>query len=162
MDKKGGVIMNIGIIVYSKTENTYSVAQKLQEKLLAAGNEVEIERVVPAGEVNPGSKDIKFETQPDVGVYDALVFGSPVHAFSLAPAMKAYMEQITSLEDKKIACFVTKGMPFNRTGGNQAISKMKKISQSKGGTVIGTEIVIWRGDYQKKISDLVEKFSKLF
>lgn len=154
--------MNIGIIVYSQTEHTYSVAQKLQEKLSSDGHSVNIERIVPAGDVHPGSKDIKFEKQPDVGAYDALVFGSPVHAFSLAPAMKAYMEQISSLEGKKIVCFVTKGVPFNRTGGNQAISKMKKICQSKGGTVIGTEIVIWRGKYQKKIADLVEKFSRLF
>ncbi len=154
--------MKIGIIVYSQTENTFSVATKLKEKLVADGHEAEIDRVIPAGEVHPGSKNITFETQPDISAYDALVFGSPVHAFSLAPAMKAYLGQIQSLQDKKIACYVTKGLPFNRTGGNQAISQMKKLCESKGGTVIGTDIVVWRGKTEKKTANLVEKFSKLF
>jgi len=95
-------------------------------------------------------------------MYDALIFGAPVHAFSLAPAMKAYLEQITSLQNKKVACFVTKGLPFHRTGGKQAISQMKKISESKGGTVLGTGIVVWRGGREKEIADLADKFSKLF
>jgi flavodoxin len=154
--------MEIGIVVYSQTEHTYSVAQKLQEKLSQAGNSVNVERVTIAGDANPGSKNITFETQPNVDAYDGLVFGAPVHAFSLAPPMKAYMEQIPSLENKKIACFVTKGLPFNRTGGNQAISKMKKICESKGGTVIGTEILVWRGGHEKKMAGMVEKLSVLF
>ena len=41
--------MKIGIIVYSQTENTYSVALKLQDKFLADGHEVNVERVIPAG-----------------------------------------------------------------------------------------------------------------
>ncbi len=154
--------MKIGILVYSQTEHTYSVAQKLQEKLQEKGKEVEIERVVPSGEVHPGSKDIKFETLPDVEKYDALIFGSPVHAFSLAPAMKAYLEQIPSLQSKNIALFVTKGVPFNWTGGNQAIGKMKKICQSKGGTIVGTDIVVWNKSRDKKIGDLIRKFSVIF
>ena len=154
--------MKIGIVVYSQTEHTYSVAEKLQEKLQEEGKEVEIERVVPSGEVHPGSKDIKFETLPDVEKYDALIFGSPVHAFSLAPAMKAYLEQIPSLQNKSIALFVTKGAPFNWTGGNQAINKMKKICQSNGGTIVGTDIVVWNKSRDKKIGDLIRKFSVIF
>ena len=93
--------MKIGIIVHSQTGHTYSVAQKLQEKLSAVGHEVNVERVTPVGEVNPGAKNIKFETLPDVNVYDALIFGAPVQAFSLSAVMKAYMDQIKSLNDKK-------------------------------------------------------------
>jgi len=113
--------MNIGIIVYSQTNHTYAVAQKLQEKLTAEGHDVNLESVVPAGEVKPGEINVNFQNQPDTGPYDALIFGSPVHGFSLAPAMNAYMNQIPSLQDKKIACFVTKGLPFESTGGNQTI-----------------------------------------
>jgi flavodoxin len=159
---RGGFGMKIGIVVYSQTEHTYSVAQKLQEKLQEEGKEVGIERVVPEGEVHPGSKDIKFETLPDVEKYDALIFGSPVHAFSLAPAMKVYLEQIPSLQNKKIAAFVTKGLPFNWTGGNQALGKMKNICQSKGGNIIGTEVVVWNKSRDKKIGDLIRKFSVIF
>lgn len=154
--------MKIGIIVHSQTGNTYSVAQKLKEKFLEAGHAVSIEKVIPAGEVRPRAKNIEFKTLPDVSVYDALIFGAPVQAFSLSAVMTAYMTQLSSLQDKKIACFVTKGLPFHWTGGNQAISKMKKICQSKGGTVIGTGIVVWRGKREKQIADLVAKFSALF
>jgi flavodoxin len=154
--------MKIGIIVHSQTGHTYSVAQKLQEKLSAVGHEVNVERVTPVGEVNPGAKNIKFETLPDVNVYDALIFGAPVQAFSLSAVMKAYMDQIKSLNDKKVACFVTKGAPFNWTGGNKAINQMKKIIESQGGTVIGTEIVVWRGKREEQIVELLEKFSGLF
>jgi hypothetical protein len=76
--------------------------------------------------------------------------------------MGAYLEQIPSLEDKKIACFVTKGAPFKWTGGNRAISIMKKICESKGGTIVGTDIVVWRGDIDKKINELIRIFSVLF
>jgi len=37
--------VNIGIIVYSKTGNTLSAAQKLQEKLVAHGHVVNIEQI---------------------------------------------------------------------------------------------------------------------
>ena len=154
--------MKIGIIVHSQTGNTYSVAQKLQKKLSATENEVKVERITPNGEVNPSSKNIKFETLPDLDAYDALIFGAPVQAFSLSAVMKAYMNQIKSLNNKKVACFVTKGVPFNWTGGNKAINQMKKIIESQGGTVIGTSIVIWRDKREEQIAELVEKFSELF
>jgi flavodoxin len=154
--------MKIGIIVYSQTENTYSVAQKLQEKFLANGYEAEVERVVIEGEAGPGAKNLAFQNAPDPALYDALVFGSPVQAFRLAAPMKTYLEQVDSLKDKKIACFVTKGLKFNWTGGNQAIGKMKKICDSKGGKVVGTDIVVWNKGRDKKIQDLLVKFSVLF
>jgi len=154
--------MKIGIVVYSQTQHTYSVAEKLKENLLAAGHSVNVERIIPAGEVHPGSKDITFQNQSDIQEYEALIFGSPVHAFSLAPAMKAYLEQIQSLQNKKIACYVTKGLPFHRTGGNKAISQIKKLCQSKGGTIMGTGIIVWRGGREKEIQELIGKFSALF
>jgi len=154
--------MKIGIVVYSQTEHTYSVAQKLQKILQEKGKEVELERVVMKGEAQPGSKDMEFEVMPDVEKYDALVFGSPVQAFALARPMKAYLEQIPSLQGKKIALFVTKGARFNWTGGNQAIGKMKKISQSKGGSIVGTDIVVWNKNRDEKIDALLRRFSAIF
>jgi len=159
---KEGFFMKIGIIVFSQTENSYSVALKLKDKLMDVENDVEIERVVPVGYVHPRTKIVEFQNEPDVSGYDALIFGSPVHAFNLAPAMRAYLEQIKTLQDKKIACFVTKALPFNWTGGNKAIDTMKKICESKGGTIVGTEIIVWRGDINKKIDNLTRRFSVLF
>jgi NAD(P)H dehydrogenase (quinone) len=154
--------MKIGIIVHSQTNNTYSVAEKLQGKLQEAGNDVKIEKVNMVGGNKPQGKDIQIENPPEVAGYDALVFGSPVHAFSLAPAMKIYLEQIPSLQDKKVALFVTKGVPSKWTGGSRAIGQMKKICESKGGAIVGTDIVVWRGDIDKKIAELIRKFSVIF
>jgi NAD(P)H dehydrogenase (quinone) len=155
--------MKIGIIVHSQTGNTYSVAEKLKDKLTAAGHTVNIERITSADGKQADPNKIRIEKLPDPGAYDALVLASPVQAFSLAPTMKAYMTQLPPLNGKKIACFVTKGLPFDSTGGNQAISYMKKSCESRGGTVVGTGIVAWRGaDLDKKVADLVDKLSALF
>ena len=76
--------------------------------------------------------------------------------------MKAYLEQVPSLQNKKIACFVTKGAPFKWTGGIRAIGQMKNICKSKGGTVYGTGIVVWNKNREKSIADLVDRLSGLF
>jgi len=154
--------MKIGVIVHSQTEHTYSVAQKLKETFISAGHDVDLERIVTAGDAPPGSKNIKFENKPEVDIYDGVIFGAPVHAFSLSPAMKAYLEQIESLQNKKISCFVTKGAPFKWTGGTRAIGQMKDICKSKGGKVNGTGIIVWNKNREKPIADLVDKFSSLF
>ncbi len=154
--------MKIGIIVHSQTNNTYSVAEKLQNKLQESGNEINLEKVNMVGGNKPQGKNIQIENPPEISGYDALIFGSPVHAFALAPAMKAYLEQIPSLKDKKVALYVTKGLPLNFTGGTRAIGQMKKICESKGATIVGTDIVVWRGDLDKKIDDLIRKFSVIF
>ncbi len=153
--------MKIGIIVHSQTDHTYSVAQKLEEKLSEAGHDVRLERVRMVGGDRPQGKDIKIENPPDVDPYEALIFGAPVHAFSLAPAMKAYLEQIPSLQDKKIALFVTKALRFEWTGGSRAIGQMKKICQSKGGMIIGTGVIVWNKGRDKKIAKVVEEFKRI-
>ncbi len=155
--------MNIGIIVYSQTGNTNSVALKLKEKLATAGHSVNIERLLLAGDMQPGAKDLQFKMRPEVGTYDALVLGAPVEAFSLSQVMKSYLTQVASLKGKKVACFVTKGLPFYWTGGSRAIGQMKKICGSKEATICGTGIVVWMGkDREKKIDEVVEKLSRLF
>lgn len=154
--------MKIGIVVHSYTGNTYEVAKKLEDKLKESGKDVEIWRVSMVGGDKPKGKDIEFKNPPEIEKYDALIFGSPVHAFALSLAMKTYLEQIPSLQDKKIALYVTKNLRFNWTGGNQAIQKMRKICQSKGGIIVGTGIIVWNKQRHKKIAELVQKFSELF
>ena len=155
--------MNIGIILYSQTGNTYSVSLKLKEKLITAGHSVNIERLKVTGEVRPGTKDIKFETLPDAEPYDALVFGSPVQAFSLSSVMVSYLTQIASLQGKKVAFLVTQFFPFPWMGGNRAVGQMKKICESKGAAVCGVAIVNWSNpSREKRITEVVEKLSKLF
>ncbi|MDH4211641.1 MAG: flavodoxin domain-containing protein [candidate division WOR-3 bacterium] len=155
--------MNIGIILWSQTGNTYSVAEKIKEKLDAAGHSVNIERIKIAGEFKPGKKDIQFETLPDVAQYDRIVFGAPVQAFSLSQVMTRYLKQLPSLKNKKVALYLTKQLRFNWTGGNQAINKMKKFCTSKDGTICGSGIVIWSSpNREQMIAEVAERISKLF
>lgn len=155
--------MKIGIIVHSQTGHTFSVAERLKDKLEAAGHSVNIERITPVDAKQTDPKKVQIEKLPDLSVYDALVFAAPVQAFSVSPVMKAYLGLLPSLSNKKIACFVTKALPFDSTGGNQAISLMKSTFESKGGTVVGTGIVNWTGGgREKKIAELVEQLGKLF
>lgn len=153
--------MRVGIIVYSQTGNTHSVARKLQEKLAADGHAANIEQVTITGDASPGK--FQLTALPAVEQYDALVLGAPVQAFALTPVMTAYLKQLSSLGDKKVACFVTKQLPFYWTGGRQAVAKMKKICQSKGAVVSRTEIVIWfKSTREQSINQCVENLSKLF
>ena len=135
--------MNIGIIVYSWSGNTLSVAEKLQEKLSAAGHSVALEQVSVVGERKRGDRKFELETLPSVEPYDAVVFGSAVEAFSLSPVLTAYLKQIGSLEGKKVACLVTQALPYPCMGGNRAIRQMRKLCQSKGATVAGSGVVNW-------------------
>lgn len=162
MSTGGLLILKIGIIIYSQTENTYSVGQRLEEKLASEGHTVVLERITPVGDVNPRSKDIDFKNAPEIQYYDALIFGSPVHAFSLAPAMRAYLEQVESLNGKDIACFVTKGLRFKWTGGTRAIGQMKKLCTSKDANVVGTGIIVWNKNRDKEIEGLLENFAGFF
>lgn len=155
--------MKIGIIVHSQTGNTYSIALKLQEVLTKSGNDVEVKRVSMVGGDRPENKaKIQLEDPPDVTDFDGLIFGAPVHAFNLSPAMQIYLEQLPSLENKKIALFVTKGLRFEWTGGSRAIGQMKNLCQSKGGEIVGTGIVIWNKQRDKKIAEVMQNFAVLF
>lgn len=155
--------MKIGIIVHSQTGNTHSVALKLEKKLKNAGNDVELKRVsMVGGDKSENKGKIQLENPPEVDEYDALIFGSPVHAFNLAPAMRLYLEQLPSIQGKKVALFVTKGLRFEWTGGTRAIGQMKKSCESKGGEIVGTGIVVWNKQRDKKIAEVVETFALLF
>lgn len=154
--------MKIGIIVHSQTGNTYSVAQKLKEKLLTAGHSVNIERITPVDDKEADAKKVRIETLPDVSTYDALVLGGPVRAAAISPVLAAYLTQLSSLDDKKIACFVTMFFPFAWMGGQRAIDQTKKICECKGAIVCGSGIVNWKSaNREKMITRIVEEFSRL-
>ncbi len=154
--------MNIGIIVYSHTGNTYSVAQKLNETLDGEKYSATLEQVTINSEAKPGESNFQFTNTPAVDHYDAIIFGAPVHAFSLATVMKSYLEQLPSLSGKNVACFVTKQLPLKWTGGNRAVNQMKDICISKGANVLGTEVVIWsKSSREQSINNCIENLSKL-
>jgi flavodoxin len=155
--------MKIGIIVYSQTGNTYSVAQKLKERLSAAKHSVGLERLKLVGEFKPGLKEYRFEALPDTAKYDALVLGSPVLGFSLSPVMKSYLAQRAAFKNTKVAFLVTEFFPFPWMGGNQAVGTMRRICESKGASVCGSGIVNWSSKRRnQQITEVVDRLSGLF
>jgi len=137
--------MKIGIIVYSQTGNTYETARRLKERLEKDSRIVKLEQVTSIGKTPSNIAAIKFDNLPKVEPYDLIVFAAPVQAFTLALVMKAYLEQIQSLQGKKVACFVTKRLASKWTGGNNAVNTMAKICAAKGASIIGRGIVVWAG-----------------
>ncbi len=155
--------MNIGLIIYSGSGNTRSVAVKLQEKLTAAGHTVSLEEITITG--NTPAQPGKFELKhiPAVDSYDALIFGAPVQAFTLNPVMKAYMAQLPPLNGKRVALFATKQLALLRLGGTGAIAAMKKEVETRGGKILGSEIVVWAEKKRAETTQkCIESISKLF
>jgi flavodoxin len=152
---------NIGIIVYSQTGNTLSVAQRLAEKLEQDGHTVSLERIEATTIQKDGS--VTLTKSPPVDNYENLVFGTPVQAFSLSQAMKSYLEQLPSLQDKTVDCLITKQLPFNWTGGNRTFRQMKRICENKGAVVRGHAIIHWRPKQREQESrEAIAFLSNLF
>jgi len=77
--------------------------------------------------------------------------------------MTRYLEQIGSLQDKKVACLVTEAFPYPWMGGNRAIRQMKRICESKGAAVCGSGIVNWmKSRRDQQIAEVVDRLSRLF
>lgn len=150
--------MNIGIIIYSQTGNTLSVAQRLEKALMSKGHTVSIERV----EIVKESMHPELKAVPDTAAYDALIFASPVHAFTLSAPMKAYLAQIPDISGKKVYCYVTMQLRQSWMGGKRSIRKITKTCKSKGADIILSGIVHWSdAEREKQIDDLVTAFSTM-
>jgi flavodoxin len=147
--------MKIGIIVYSQTGNTLSVAERIKENLLQDGNIVSIERVI-AETNDPGNLEIKLKSIPNINTYDVIVLGSPVQGFSLAPVMKKYLEQITNLNNKKVICYATQHFPYSWMGGNRAISQMEKECRKTSEDIYNAGVVNWSSkEKENKINNVI-------
>ena len=153
--------MKIGMIVFSKTNNTFSVADRLRAALAEKELDVEIERIIPEND-DPGAKPpIVFTNNPDVSPYDVVIFASPVWAFSLAVVMKEYLEQIGSLQGKKVFSFVTKQLASKFTGGNKANKQIKSAVESKGGTVEKAFVIGWKNkNREAEIDTLIAEITR--
>lgn len=155
--------MKIGLIIYSHTGNTRTVAQKVAENLTEAGHEVKIEEIAISGQTPAQADKFKLTEIPAVEDYEVIILGAPVQAFALNPVMKAYLEQLPSLRNKKVILFVTKQLPMLWVGGTGAINAMKKACEAKEAEVMGSQIVVWAGKKrQQSIKKCVDNIGSLF
>lgn len=154
--------MKIGIIVHSKTGNTFSVAKRLEESLAAAGHAVGIEKVIAVNDDQMEVDKIQLSNIPNISEYDLVLIGAPVRGFSLSAVMSAYLLQNSVLAGKDVFCYVTQFFPHPMLGGNRAIGQMKKICETQGAKVSETGVINWSSMRKEKmIKDMIEKVSRL-
>ena len=153
--------MKIGIIIYSKTGHTKSVAETLEQQLKDRGHDVTLDFI----EIAEQEKDVmhpEITKAPDASPYDFLIFGAPVQGFRLCAAMSTYLNLLDDMKGKKFACIVTQALPFKWLGGEQASRKMKSIVTDKGGEFIGHSIINWnKADREGRIDDTIKHILRL-
>lgn len=155
--------MKIGIIVYSQTGNTYSVALKMQEALTKKGHSVDIEKIEAIRDEKQPALNIKLAKTPNVEKYDGIIFATFVEAFCLCPVMDTYLKQLKSLKNKKVALFVTQFFPYPWMGGNHAIKQMKKNFTLKDCNTDLTGVINWKNkNREENIKKLTEQFTTYF
>ena len=133
--------MKIGIILHSKTGNTFNVARKIASKCSEKNFNADIFRLQAEGKLYPRSKDITIVDPPAIKTYDLLIFGGPVWAFTASPVITTYLQSISNCSGKKVLCFVTMGFPFTFLGGTQALNKMNKLLDNSGAKILPGEII---------------------
>jgi len=152
--------MNVGIIIYSQTGNTLSVAEKLRDAMIKAGHAVTID---PVALVEPRSREhpeFALAQAPDPAPYDVVVLASYVEAFSLNPVMTRAMQEIGSLESKRVLGLITQAFPYRWMGGNRALKQMAKAARAKGGEIETSAVVNWMNKArEQQIVQAVETLS---
>lgn len=154
--------MKTGIIIYSRTGHTQLVAEKIKDALITQGGTVVIEHVTAANDGANSREAIQLQDIPDISDYDVILIGSPVHGFSIAPVMKSYLQQLPSIDGKKVGCFVTQHFPKPWMGGKRTVAQMCQLCHDKGAEVSGTSIVNWTSKARETlINDTVAVLSGL-
>ena len=135
--------MHIAIIVYSKTGNTLSVAEKMKEKLLGLGHQVTLERLEA---INEAENDVsRIVLCQDIKDYraDAYIFGAPVQGFMLAAVMRAFLKNYDFLADKPVLYYVTQFFPFAWMGGKNAIKQFSHELTGKTAKLVACHDINW-------------------
>jgi flavodoxin len=130
--------MRSAIIFYSYSGNTAKVAEVLHDELTSKGS-ADVFSLEPEDESDSflGQCRRAFFKQKakikdtifDLSNYSLICFGTPVWAFGMAPALRAYIDKCSGLEGKSIILFTTFG---SGTGNNKCLNEMQAILAQKG------------------------------
>jgi len=158
--------MNIGIVYYSFTGNTRRSCLFLKEQLMAKGYSVVCIDLRPAHETTTFVKQCcqaAFKRLPqllecdyDVGRYDMVIFASPVWAFSPAPPLNTYLQNIKNLSGKRAACFLTFG---SGVGAQRALNNLEERIRRKQGRLLFSKNI--SSEQTKHRRYLIEQFKTL-
>ncbi len=131
------------IVFYSYSGNTQKTANILKDELKGECS-VDLIRLDPADESEAfwgqairafikKEAVLKEPLKYDLSGYDVIALGTPVWAFGMAPALRAYMKKCSGLKDKQVILFTTYG---SGAGNNRCINEMKDIVKNMGAAQI--------------------------
>jgi NAD(P)H dehydrogenase (quinone) len=159
--RKGKIELKIGIITYSRSGKTLAVSQKLEEKLFTNGHQVTMNQIEIVGPLKPDTRTVELVLKPQIEMNNLLVFASPVNSGQISAPLFSFLNQIPSLQSKKVICLVTHFF-FRNWGADQAIQQMKSLCESKGAKVIGLGEVRWTLFYPgKRIDETLNQLCQL-
>jgi len=133
--------MKVGLIIHSQSGHTIAVARAIAERLQKAGVENDIQLLRTKGIVKPRKKYVEFFKVPDISGYDVVLFGAPVWAFTISPAIIAFMHTIKTLKGKKALPFVTHSLFAKVCGAERALKIMGTELGELGAEVLEGEHV---------------------
>jgi menaquinone-dependent protoporphyrinogen IX oxidase len=124
--------MKVLVVFYSRTGTTRKLAEFLSKKL-----EAEVDEIIdlkkrngPIGYMIAGKdatlkRETKIRFKKDPEKYDLVIIGTPIWAWTITPAVRAYLNQNKeNLKEKKLAFFCTMG----GSGDKGAFSEMEKLT----------------------------------
>lgn len=130
--------MKSAVIFYSYSGNTAEVAKALADELNKQGS-TDIVRLEPSDESESFIGQCKRalfkkkaqikDTIFDLSSYSLICLGTPVWAFGMAPALRAYIDRCKGAENKNLVLFTTFG---SGTGNNKCLNEMQAILAQKG------------------------------
>lgn len=135
--------MKIGLVFYSFSGNTKRVFEYLKEKFLSCGDEVEFIQLKPVNEPKSFFRQglsaflknkplLSGEIPYDLEGFDYLILGSPLWAFTFAPALRSYLDKVKGLKGKKVRILFTYG---SGAGLDKGIRELKELLENKGAQV---------------------------
>jgi flavodoxin len=159
--------MKVAIIFYSFSGNTKRLAIYLQDKLKAKNITTDLIDLRPKMEERSFLRQCKqaffkkrvelIGAEYDLSQYDYLVFASPVWAFTFAPALRSYLDNVKSLKDKSAICLLTYG---SGTGSVKALRELENTLEEKGADIMFS--VNMSGTGTKRKDYLEKSFIPLF
>lgn len=157
--------MKIAVIIHSKTGKTLKAGKSLAEKLKTKGHTVDVVELKTDPLVNTGSarshRKFIITNLPDCSIYDAVVVGGPVWAFSASPVIYEAVKAFKGLKGKKTAVFVTHGLPFAFMGGKQSARLLAKELINKGANIV-LEKTIPNMNLDKNIEKTASEIAAMF
>jgi len=154
--------MKIGLVIYSQTGNTMSVAKEIQNKLTENGHEAVIEKIEAVGAESNARESFAFTSIPKPLGYDKLILAAPVQAFSLNGVMKKYLKEYFKTDAQTFGCLVTQHFKFSWMGGNNAVRAITSLCAAKGVKCEKSAIVHWSSaQRQREIDAAVQALSEV-